>query len=124
MNHQTPLTAGLGESRRGADDSAQTVWAGPWPGVVMALAVLALLLAFSHVVSQGVQQGELRRQAMARQASQLWRCDAAQQRLSGPCAAEFSPAAVPEATPLQPNPPSPDSIDNPYRQTDLQQPNR
>ena len=113
MNRHTPLaggltfgmSTGLAQSRPSAHWT-QTVWAGPWPGVAGALAVFALLLAFSHVVSLGVQQGELRRQAMARQASLLWRCDAAQPRPSGPCAAEPGPGDVREASLLLPSAPS------------------
>ena len=106
MNYRTPLVAGPAEGRPGAATGAQTVWAGLWAGLVVALAVFALLLAFSHVVSQGVQQGELRRQVMARQALQLWRCDATQRRLSEPCAAEPSPGDVREASLIPPSPPN------------------
>ena len=62
----------------------------PWPGmmgVLGALAAFALLLAFSNVVSDGVQQGALRRGALASQAAPAWRCDTAEQQLLLRCAA-------------------------------------
>jgi len=62
----------------------------PWPGVMGvlgALAAFALLLAFSNVVSDGVQQGAQRRSAMALQAAPAWRCDTAEQRLLLRCVA-------------------------------------
>ena len=116
MNPQNPFTARLttrltasgteGRSdRQHSAPQAQSVWSGPWPGVAGALAVLALLLAFSHVVNLGVQQGELRRQQMARQAMQRWRCDVAPQHLPGSCATELGTADRREAAFLASDPP-------------------
>ncbi len=62
----------------------------PWPGVMGvlgALAAFALLMAFSNVVSDGVQQGALRRGALAAQAAPAWRCDTAEQQLLLRCVA-------------------------------------
>ena len=47
-----------------------------WPGVAVALASLVLLVAFQHVVRDGVQQGETRRKAVATRADAEWRCKA------------------------------------------------
>lgn len=134
MNRQNPfatgLTAGGTEGPSDRQHSAirvQNVWSGPWPGVAGALAVLALLLAFSHVVNLGVQQGELRRQQMARQAMQRWRCDVAQQRLPGSCAAELSTADERDAAYLSSNSPSaytPNSPNNPNNPKNLDGLNR
>jgi len=44
--------------------------------VAVALAGLALLTAFHHVVRAGVQQGETRRKAVAVRADAEWRCKA------------------------------------------------
>lgn len=46
---------------------------GAWPGAVVAMALLGLLLAFGSVVSDGVRRGEQLRSQMA---SADWRCDA------------------------------------------------
>lgn len=46
---------------------------GAWPGALVALALLGLLLAFGSVVSDGVRRGEQLRNQMA---SADWRCDA------------------------------------------------
>ena len=126
----TPLTArttpGLAVSRP-SEHWTQTVWSGPWPGVAGALAVLILLLAFSHVVSLGVQQGELRRQTMARQALQLWRCDAPPQRLPGSCATDANSGDAREAQALlsaSPGTYSPYSPYSPYSQVSLRQATR
>lgn len=128
MNHQTPLTTPLTARttpgpvvRRPSEHWTQTVWSGPWPGVVGALAVLILLLAFSHVVSLGVQQGELRRQTMARQALQMWRCDAAPQRLPGSCAADANSGDAGEAQALLSASPG---AYKPYSQVSLRQATR
>lgn len=56
----------------------------PWPsvmGMLGALAAFALLLAFSQVVSDGMQQSALRRGTLAMQAAPAWRCDTAEQQL-------------------------------------------
>jgi len=47
-----------------------------WPGILAAIAVVGLLLAFHQVVSGAVQQGELRRKATAAYAEAAWRCNA------------------------------------------------
>ena len=47
---------------------------GLWPALLAALLAFALLLAFGHVVQEGVQQGQTRREAEARQADTRWRC--------------------------------------------------
>lgn len=62
----------------------------PWPGVMGvlgALAAFALLLAFSQVVSDGVQQSALRRSTLASQAAPAWHCDTAEQQLLLRCVA-------------------------------------
>ena len=56
-------------------------------GVLAALAAFALLMAFSQVVSDGVQQSALRRTALASQTAPAWRCDTAEQKLQVRCAA-------------------------------------
>lgn len=56
-------------------------------GVLGALAAFALLLAFSNVVSEGVQQGALRRSTLAAQAAPAWRCDTTEQKLLLRCVA-------------------------------------
>ena len=47
-----------------------------WPGILVSLTILALLLAFHQIVRGGVQQGEMRRVAVAMHAEALWRCKA------------------------------------------------
>jgi hypothetical protein len=46
----------------------------PWPVVVAALTLIALLVAFHQVVRGAVRQGETRRQATATLADAVWRC--------------------------------------------------
>ena len=46
---------------------------GAWPGALVAMLLLALLLGFGSVVSDGVRRGEQLRHQMA---SADWRCDA------------------------------------------------
>jgi hypothetical protein len=63
----------------------------PWPGVMGVLgglAAFALLLAFSQVVSDGVEQGALRRSTLAMQAAPIWRCDSTEQKLLRRCASD------------------------------------
>lgn len=47
-----------------------------WSGLLAAVALLALLLAFQQVVVGGVRQGELRQQAAAVLVDATWRCQA------------------------------------------------
>lgn len=47
-----------------------------WPGIVAALVIFGMLLAFHQVVLGVVQQSELRHQASAMQAKATWRCQA------------------------------------------------
>lgn len=49
-----------------------------WRALLALLAVGGLLLAFHQVVSQAVQQSELRRKADATQAEATWLCNAMQ----------------------------------------------
>ena len=44
--------------------------------LLAALALAGLLLGFWHVLDGAVQQGELRRTAMADEARSVWRCNA------------------------------------------------
>ena len=53
--------------------------AAVWSGILAALAVLGLLLAFYQVVLDVVDQAALRRQAMALHADTTWRCQEAQE---------------------------------------------
>ena len=52
-----------------------------WPGMVSALVALALLLAFTQVVSKAVQVGESRQRAAAVHFDATWRCKAERDRL-------------------------------------------
>jgi len=45
-----------------------------WPALAAGLVAIVLLLAFGHVVQQGVEQGQTRRAAEALQARAQWRC--------------------------------------------------
>lgn len=45
-----------------------------WLGILATIASVGVLLAFQHVVREGVQRGELRRKATAMQAEAAWRC--------------------------------------------------
>jgi hypothetical protein len=65
-----------------------------WPGILVSLTILALLLAFHQIVRGGVQQGEMRRVAVAMYAEALWRCKA----LRGPGMRETCLAQLNEAT--------------------------
>jgi hypothetical protein len=70
-----------------------------WPGVVSALAVVALLVVFQHVVRGAVQQGELRRQAVAEQAEAMWRCkDLRSHRMRADCLSQLQASANPGTT--------------------------
>ena len=51
--------------------------AAVWSGILAALAVLGLLLAFYQVVRDAVDQAALRRQAVALHANAAWRCQMA-----------------------------------------------
>jgi len=52
-----------------------------WPAVVGALVVIALLMAFHHVVRGGVTQGELQRELTALQSTAISRCNVLRGRL-------------------------------------------
>ena len=54
-----------------------------WLGVLAALAIVWLLLAFHDVARAAVQQGELRRKAAAEQADAAWRFKSAKALLVG-----------------------------------------
>ncbi len=45
-----------------------------WPALLAAVLMLVLLLSFQRVVAQGVVQGEQRRNAVAAESDDLWRC--------------------------------------------------
>ena len=47
-----------------------------WSGLLAAVALLSLLLAFQQVVQASVRQGELRQQAAAVLVDATWRCQA------------------------------------------------
>lgn len=47
-----------------------------WSGLLAAVALLSLLLAFQQVVQASVRQGELRQQAAALRVEATWRCQA------------------------------------------------
>lgn len=47
-----------------------------WTALLAALCVLALLLAFRHVVLQGMQESEARHRASVAHAEAAWRCNA------------------------------------------------
>lgn len=49
-----------------------------WPGIVMTLVIIGLVLAFDQVVSGAVEWGETRVKATAMQAEAAWRCKALQ----------------------------------------------
>ncbi|HJW10259.1 MAG TPA: hypothetical protein VJ598_00645 [Albitalea sp.] len=78
-----PRTWTMKSTRSGARPSVNGGWRPlrvalrlpVWLGIV-SLTVVALLLAFHQVVRGGVQQGEMRRMAVATQAEALWRCKA------------------------------------------------
>lgn len=46
-----------------------------WPAILAALVIFAQLLAFHHVVSGALQQGELRLKANASYKEATWRCN-------------------------------------------------
>ena len=54
-----------------------------WSGVLAGLAIVWLLLAFHDVTRAAVQQGELRRKAIAEQADAAWRSKSAKALLVG-----------------------------------------
>lgn len=54
--------------------------AAQWRLGLALLTLSGLLLAFAHVVREGVRQGDLRRIAVATQADDLWRCNVISQR--------------------------------------------
>lgn len=65
--------------------ATRTVWHGlrfalsllrypVWPALALTVLLLALLLSFQRVVAQGVVQGEQRRNAVAAETDDLWRC--------------------------------------------------
>lgn len=45
-----------------------------WLGILATIAFVVLLLAFHHVVREGVQRGELLRKATVLEAEAAWRC--------------------------------------------------
>lgn len=62
------------------------------------LTLFGLLLAFQHVVREGVRQGDLRRVAVAAHADDLWRCSVMSQRAQRDrCRALLAPVAAEDA---------------------------
>jgi hypothetical protein len=51
-----------------------------WPGIALILAMFGLAVAFHQVVRSAVEQGEMRRKAIAARSEAEWRCKA----LNGP----------------------------------------
>lgn len=81
-----------------------TVHSPVWPRILVTLLILGLLLAFHQVVSGAVQQGELRRKAVAMQAEATGRCH----RLPGSsardnCLLQLNALALADAMLLAPN---------------------
>jgi hypothetical protein len=65
-----------------------------WPHIVGALAIVALLVAFQQVVRASVQQGDLRRKAVAALEEATWRCKALRsQRMRESCLVQLAAAA-------------------------------
>lgn len=65
-----------------------------WPGILAALIILGMLLAFHQVVVGAVQQGELRHKATAMQAEAAWRCNSLRGLdASGSCLLQLNLAA-------------------------------
>jgi hypothetical protein len=67
--------------------------ASVWLGLLAALCVAGLLLAFQRVVSQSMQRSAARQRAAAAMAEATWRCDALEplrQRVA--CRAQLNPA--------------------------------
>lgn len=87
MNHNSPL---FGRSNGAAGNVAarpqrlQPGWhrlpaaarSPVWPGLLGALLIVGMLLAFHQVVHGAVQQGALRHKATAVHADATWRCNA------------------------------------------------
>jgi hypothetical protein len=79
-----PRTWAMKSTRSGSRPSVHGGWrqlrvalrSPVWPGILVLLSILALLMAFHQVVRGGVQQGEMRRLAVAMQTEALWRCKA------------------------------------------------
>lgn len=70
------------------------------PGIAVALASVVLLVAFQHVVRDGVLQGETRRKAVATHADAQWRCKAfPAPRMRVDCLLQLDPAFGGEVPP-------------------------
>ena len=69
------------DSTRSRSATAQGLRPVPmWFALAAALAFVTLLLAFNHVVREGVAAADMRRQASAAQSTALWRCQSVQDR--------------------------------------------
>jgi hypothetical protein len=74
----------------------ETVMHSPlWPGILVTLAIVVLLMSFQQVVSGAVQQGESRRIAAALRADAAWRCNTMRgSRLRDDCVARLDAGAL------------------------------
>ena len=73
-----------------APNGLQDLLLGAWPGALVGLVLLGLLLAFGNVVRDGVRRGDQLRSQMT---SASWRCEAqAPQSLTVQCADSKAPA--------------------------------
>jgi hypothetical protein len=68
------------------------------PGLLAAASVLALLLAFQHVVASAVRESEARHRSNAERAAALWRCNSARGTLRREGCAPQASAVVQSAT--------------------------
>ena len=68
----------------------QDLLLGAWPGALVAMVLLGLLLAFSSVVRDGVRRGEQLRSQMA---AADWRCDAVGPQASSLSCTRLGPSA-------------------------------
>lgn len=68
----------------------QDLLLGAWPGALVAMVLLGLLLAFASVVRDGVRRGEQLRTQMA---GAEWRCDAVGPQASSMSCTRLDPSA-------------------------------
>ena len=68
----------------------QDLLLGAWPGALVAMVLLGLLLAFGSVVRDGVRRGEQLRSQMA---GADWRCDAVGPQASSLSCTRLTPSA-------------------------------
>lgn len=70
------------------------LYAAYWPGILSALTILGLLLAFHQVVQGAVTQGKLRGQATAMHVEATWRCNTLQDlQARGSCLLQLNAVA-------------------------------